>query len=123
MQWSLKASVLPIRLPIDSSKNSPELSEAAGIQISGVACIYRLFIEGGNANMSIFKMAVWYLLLSHCMCPVIFYLNGFNSVLTACCQWTESAQPLSFRGHQSFIITRIHQPLLVITDYRQPVMW
>lgn len=30
---------------------------------------------------------------------------------------------LSFRGHQSFIITRIHQAILVITDYRQLVMW
>lgn len=58
-----------------------------------------------------------------CLCPVIFYLNGFNSVLTSCCQRTEMPPPLSFRGHQSFIITRIHQPILVITDYRQAVMW
>lgn len=62
---------------------------------------------------------MWYLLLNHCLCPVIFNLNGFNSVLASCCQRTEKAQPLSFRGHQSFIITRIHQPIQVITDYKQ----
>lgn len=92
LQCSLKASVLSIC--IDFSKNSPELLAAARVQISGVTC--RLFMEG-DANMSIFKMAVWYLLLSHCMCPVIFDLNGFNSVLTACCQWTERRASL-FQG-------------------------
>lgn len=78
--------------------------------------------RGGECKCPFCKMAVWYLLLSHCLCPVIFDLNGFNSVQTSCCQRTETAQPLSFRGHQSFIITRIHQPILVITDYRQPVV-
>lgn len=52
-------------------------------------------------------MAVWYLLLSHRTRLVIFNLNGFNSVLTSCCQRTERTQPFSFRGHQSFIVTRI----------------
>lgn len=88
-----------------------------------VTWLYNPFKEGVNASVSIFKMAVWYLLLSPCLCPVIFYLNGFNSVLTSCCQRTEMARPLSFRSHQSFIITTIHQPILVITDYKQPVMW
>lgn len=53
------------------------------------------------------------------LCPVIFDLNGFNSALTSRCQKTEMAA--SFSAHQSFIITRIHQPILVITDYRLPV--
>lgn len=51
--------------------------------------------------------------------PVIFYLNGFNSERTSGCQRTEMALARSFSAHQSFIITRIHQPILVITDYRQ----
>lgn len=92
---------------------------------SGFRCtwIYTVFKDRVNANMSISKMVTWYLLLSPRLCPVIFYLNGFNSVLTSCCQRTEMAWPLSFSSHQSFIITRIHQPIPVITDYRQPVIW
>lgn len=92
---------------------------------SGFRCtwIYTVFKDRVNANMSTSKMVAWYLLLSPRLCPVIFYLNGFNSVLTSCCQRTEMAWPLSFSSHQSFIITRIHQPIPVITDYRQPVIW
>lgn len=64
-----------------------------------------------------FKMSQRYLLLSLFLRPVIFYLNGFNSALTSGCQRTEKAPPLSFSAHQSFIGSRIHQPILVITDY------
>lgn len=52
--------------------------------------------------------------LSCCMCPLIFVLNGFNHAVSG----QRGPAPL-FRGHQSFILIRIHRPLRIITDYWQ----
>lgn len=51
---------------------------ATRVQISGVTWIYKVFKEEANANVSIFQIAVWYLLLSPSPVSSHFLLKWFQ---------------------------------------------